>query len=116
LLPAALAYDYARRYAEDRRFSFDAGKFGDLAGSSSAQALRRLERSPGTATADEARHFKRFLIESVVTICNRNRIMPGCVSCFASRRVATKALKHKEGPIDRVVEGPHWACACPVSP
>jgi len=31
LLLAALAYTYARKYANDRRFSFGTGKFGDLA-------------------------------------------------------------------------------------
>lgn len=39
LLLAALAYSYARRYAEDRRFSFGTGKLGDLAGFSSAIIL-----------------------------------------------------------------------------
>ena len=32
LLLAALAYRYARRHAEDPRFSFGTGKLGDLAG------------------------------------------------------------------------------------
>src|ERR1019366_6095272 len=32
LLLAALAYAYARKYADDRSFSFGTGKFGDLAG------------------------------------------------------------------------------------
>jgi cation diffusion facilitator family transporter len=39
LLLAALAYRYARRYAEDVRFSFGTGKLGDLAGFSSAIIL-----------------------------------------------------------------------------
>jgi cation diffusion facilitator family transporter len=39
LLLAALAYKYARRYAEDSRFSFGTGKLGDLAGFSSALVL-----------------------------------------------------------------------------
>jgi cation diffusion facilitator family transporter len=39
LLLAALAYGYARRYAEDARFSFGTGKVGDLAGFSSAIIL-----------------------------------------------------------------------------
>ena len=39
LLLAALAYNYARRYAEDTRFSFGTGKLGDLAGFSSAIIL-----------------------------------------------------------------------------
>lgn len=39
LLLAALAYRYARHYAEDERFSFGTGKLGDLAGFSSAIIL-----------------------------------------------------------------------------
>jgi cation diffusion facilitator family transporter len=36
---SALAYDFARRYAHDPRFSYGTGKFGDLAGFSSALIL-----------------------------------------------------------------------------
>ena len=39
LLLAALAYSYARRHAADSRFSFGTGKFGDLAGFTSAIVL-----------------------------------------------------------------------------
>jgi cation diffusion facilitator family transporter len=39
LLLAALAYSYARRHADDERFSFGTGKLGDLAGFSSAIVL-----------------------------------------------------------------------------
>lgn len=39
LLLAAVAYTYARKHAEDPRFSFGTGKFGDLAGFSSAIIL-----------------------------------------------------------------------------
>ena len=39
LLLAALAYRYARRHAEDERFSFGTGKFGELAAFSSAIIL-----------------------------------------------------------------------------
>jgi cation diffusion facilitator family transporter len=39
LLLAALAYRYARRHANDERFSFGTGKFGDLAGFTSAIVL-----------------------------------------------------------------------------
>lgn len=42
LLLAALAYSYARKYATDRRFSFGTGKFGDLAGFSSAIVLAMI--------------------------------------------------------------------------
>jgi cation diffusion facilitator family transporter len=37
LLLAALAYSYARRHADDRRFTFGTGKLGDLAGFTSAR-------------------------------------------------------------------------------
>ena len=42
LLLAALAYTFARKYANDRRFTFGTGKFGDLAGYSSAIALAMI--------------------------------------------------------------------------
>ena len=42
LLLAALAYNYARRYAQDPRFSFGTGKLGDLAGFSSAIVLAMI--------------------------------------------------------------------------
>src|SRR5206468_12391761 len=42
LLLAALAYTYARRHAEDRRFSFGTGKLGDLAGFTSAIVLAMI--------------------------------------------------------------------------
>jgi cation diffusion facilitator family transporter len=42
LLLAALAYRYARRHAEDRRFTFGTGKLGDLAGYTSAIVLAMI--------------------------------------------------------------------------
>ena len=42
LLLAALAYSYARRHAQDERFSFGTGKFGDLAGYTSAIVLAMI--------------------------------------------------------------------------
>ena len=42
LLLAALAYTFARRYAQDPRFTFGTGKFGDLAGFSSALILAMI--------------------------------------------------------------------------
>src|SRR5271170_2409470 len=42
LLLAALAYSYARKHADDPRFSFGTGKFGDLAGFSSAIVLAMI--------------------------------------------------------------------------
>src|SRR6202162_5745879 len=42
LLLAALAYTYARRYANDARFTFGTGKRGDLAGFTSAIILAMI--------------------------------------------------------------------------
>jgi len=42
LLLAALAYTYARKYAGDSNFTFGTGKFGDLAGYSSAIVLAMI--------------------------------------------------------------------------
>ena len=42
LLLAAMAYTYARRHADDRRFSFGTGKLGDLAGFTSAVILAMI--------------------------------------------------------------------------
>jgi cation diffusion facilitator family transporter len=42
LLLAALAYTYARKYADDRNFTFGTGKFGDLAAYSSAIVLAMI--------------------------------------------------------------------------
>jgi cation diffusion facilitator family transporter len=42
LLLAAVAYTFARRYADDPRFTFGTGKFGDLAGFASALILAMI--------------------------------------------------------------------------
>ena len=42
LLLAALAYTFARRYANDPRFTFGTGKLGDLAGFTSAIVLAMI--------------------------------------------------------------------------
>jgi len=42
LLLAALAYNYARKYAQDPRFTFGTGKLGDLAGFTSAIVLAMI--------------------------------------------------------------------------
>src|SRR3984885_3129189 len=42
LLLAALAYSYARRHADDPRFTFGTGKLGDLAGFTSAVVLAMI--------------------------------------------------------------------------
>src|ERR1700726_4212126 len=36
-----------------------------------------LKRSPDTATPDDVRLFQLYLVESGMSICNRNRIMTG---------------------------------------
>ena len=36
-----------------------------------------LKRSPDTATADDVRHFQLYLVQSGLSIGNRNRIMTG---------------------------------------
>src|SRR5215469_5505391 len=42
LLLAAIAYTYVRRHADDPRFTFGTGKFGDLAGFTSAIILAMI--------------------------------------------------------------------------
>src|SRR5258708_16543076 len=42
LFLAAIAYSLARRHAQDERFTFGAGKFGDLAGFTSAIVLAMI--------------------------------------------------------------------------
>ena len=42
-----------------------------------------LKRSPETATPDDIRRFQLHLIESGLSICNRNRIMTGVKSWCA---------------------------------
>src|SRR4030081_3249651 len=42
LLLAALAYTYARKHADDSRFTFGTGKLGDLAGFASAVVLAMI--------------------------------------------------------------------------
>src|SRR5271167_3091612 len=42
LLLAALAYTYARKHVDDPRFTFGTGKFGDLAGFTSAIVLAMI--------------------------------------------------------------------------
>jgi Co/Zn/Cd efflux system component len=51
LLLAALAYTLARRHARDARFTFGAGKFGDLAGFSSALILAMVALGVGYESA-----------------------------------------------------------------
>ena len=53
LLLAALAYSYARRHADDARFSFGTGKLGDLAGFTSAIVLAMIAVLIGRASCRE---------------------------------------------------------------
>src|SRR6185312_3269184 len=55
LLLAALAYSYARKYTHDRSFTFGTGKFGDLAGYTSAIVLALI------ALLISYEAFERFL-------------------------------------------------------
>ena len=52
LLLAALAYRYARRYCGDGRFTFGTGKFGDLAGYTSAIVLSMISLLIATEAVD----------------------------------------------------------------
>jgi cation diffusion facilitator family transporter len=56
LLLAALAYTYARKYANDRSFSFGTGKFGDLAGYSSAIVLAMIALLIGYEAVERLLH------------------------------------------------------------
>src|SRR6516165_6955557 len=66
-----------RRMIEDMA----ARKLGRHAQRSHIHSCRRfaafLGRSPDTATADDVRRFQLHLVESGLSICNRNRIMTG---------------------------------------
>src|SRR5438045_9591027 len=58
-----------------------ARKLGRHAQRSHIHSCRRfaafLGRSPDTATADDVRRFQLHLVESGLSICNRNRILTG---------------------------------------
>jgi cation diffusion facilitator family transporter len=56
LLLAALAYTYARKYAYDRSFTFGTGKFGDLAGYTSAIVLAMIALLIGYEAVDRLLH------------------------------------------------------------
>ena len=56
LLLAALAYSFARKYANDRTFSFGTGNFGDLAGSSSAIVLPMIALLTGCSAGAPLPH------------------------------------------------------------
>src|SRR3984885_5870310 len=52
LLIAAMAYTYSRRHARDANFTFGTGKFGDLAGYTSAIALAMIALLIGYESVD----------------------------------------------------------------
>jgi len=56
LLLAALAYSYARKYAHDRSFTFGTGKFGDLAGYTSAIVLAMIALLIGYEAVERLLH------------------------------------------------------------
>jgi cation diffusion facilitator family transporter len=56
LLLAAMAYSYARRYCGDTRFTFGTGKFGDLAGYTSAIVLSMISLLIGYEAIDRLFH------------------------------------------------------------
>jgi cation diffusion facilitator family transporter len=56
LLMAALAYTYARKYAYDPSFTFGTGKFGDLAGYTSAIVLAMIALLIGYEAIDRLLH------------------------------------------------------------
>src|SRR5262245_65498419 len=67
-----------------------ARKLGHHAQRSHIHSCRRfaafLERSPDTSTADDVRRFQLHLVESGLSICNRNRIMKGVRFLFRVRQ------------------------------
>jgi cation diffusion facilitator family transporter len=56
LLIAALAYTFARRHARNSRFTFGTGKFGDLAGYTSAIALAMIALLIGYESVERLLH------------------------------------------------------------
>src|SRR5246127_2380513 len=56
LLLAALAYTYARKFAHDRSFTFGTGKFGDLAGYTSAIVLAMIALLIGYEAVERLLH------------------------------------------------------------
>ena len=49
-----------------------------------------LKRSPDTATPDDVRAFQLHLIETGISICNRNRIMTGVTAQVAAGRIGVE--------------------------
>ena len=78
LLLAALAYTFARRYADDPRFTFGTGKLGDLAGFTSAIILAMIALLIGYEAvsrlfAPVPIHFRRSDSDRVSGTCRQRR-------------------------------------------
>lgn len=68
LLIAALAYAYARRHARDTRFAFGTGKFGDLAGYTSAIALAMIALLIGYESVERLLHPVRIAFNEAIPV------------------------------------------------
>ncbi len=68
LLLAALAYSYARRHADDRRFTFGTGKLGDLAGFTSAVILAMIALLIGYEAVSRFMHPVRIHFREAIPI------------------------------------------------
>lgn len=68
LLIAALAYGYARRHARDARFAFGTGKFGDLAGYTSAIALAMIALLIGYESVERLLHPVRIAFNEAIPV------------------------------------------------
>ena len=83
LLLAALAYAFARRRADDPRFTFGTGKFGDLAGFSSAMILAMIslgiayEFARALLFADARSHFAEAIPIAALGLASMSRAR-GC--------------------------------------
>jgi cation diffusion facilitator family transporter len=68
LLIAALAYTYARAHARDSRFAFGTGKFGDLAGYTSAIALAMIALLIGYESIGRFLHPVRISFNQAIPV------------------------------------------------
>ena len=68
LLIAAVAYAYARRHARDRSFAFGTGKFGDLAGYTSAIVLAMIAALIGYESVGRLLHPVRIAFDEAIPV------------------------------------------------
>ena len=94
---AGLAYLFARRHADDPRFSLGTGKFGELAAFASAiilghdRARRRLRIGACGFCHPVAIHFREAIPIAVLGLVRQSRRAPGCcaiVTIMAMRDAA----------------------------